>query len=71
MGLFLSYYSMFSIGVSMGENGTIAPLYGLWAPNVLYIFVAVFGIKFANEERTLPVIDWIMHLKSRLERVEA
>ncbi|MEF2229538.1 MAG: LPS export ABC transporter permease LptF [Pseudodesulfovibrio sp.] len=66
MGLFLVYYSMFSIGVSMGENGAIPPLYGLWAPNVLYIFVAVFGIKFANEERTLPVIDWVLHLKNRI-----
>lgn len=71
MGLFLVYYSMFSIGVSMGENGTIPPIYGLWAPNILYIFVAVFGAKYANEERTLPLVDWISHLRSRLRRAEA
>ncbi|QGY41220.1 LPS export ABC transporter permease LptF [Pseudodesulfovibrio cashew] len=71
MGLFLVYYSMFSIGVSMGEAGSIPPLYGMWAPNILYIFVAVVGIKFANEERTLPIVDWIAHLRGRLRRAEA
>ncbi|WP_419787883.1 LPS export ABC transporter permease LptF [Pseudodesulfovibrio sp.] len=67
MGLFLVYYSMFSIGVSMGESGAIPPIYGLWAPNMLYVLIAAIGIKFANEERTLPIVDWIQHLKSRLE----
>ncbi len=70
MGLFLVYYSMFSIGVSMGEAGAIKPVFGLWAPNALYILVAVFGIKFANEERTLPLLQWISHLRN-LRRAEA
>jgi lipopolysaccharide export system permease protein len=70
MGLFLVYYSMFSIGVSMGEAGAIKPVFGLWAPNALYILVAVFGIKFANEERTLPILQWISHLRN-LRRAEA
>ena len=70
MGLFLVYYSMFSIGVSMGEGGSIPPVYGLWAPNILYVFVAAFGIKYANEERTLPVIEWVRHFMGR-ERAEA
>lgn len=65
MGLFLVYYSMFSIGVSMGEAGSIPPVYGLWAPNIIYVFVAVVGIKYANAERTLPIVDWITHLKDR------
>lgn len=65
MGLFLLYYSMFSIGVSMGEAGTIAPLYGLWAPNVVYVFVALIGISLANKEKSLPIVDWISHLRER------
>lgn len=68
MGLFLVYYSMFSIGVSLGEGGSIPPIYGLWAPNFLYIFVAMVGAKFANEERTLPIVDWISHMKSKFQR---
>jgi len=70
MGLFLVYYTMFSIGVSMGEAGTIPPIYGLGAPNILYIFVALIGSKYANEERTLPLVEWIMHLRLR-KRAEA
>ena len=70
MGLFLVYYSMFSIGVSMGEGGSIPPIYGLWAPNFLYVFVAAFGIKYANEERTLPVIELVQHFMGR-KRAEA
>ncbi|MBI9078263.1 MAG: LptF/LptG family permease [Pseudodesulfovibrio sp.] len=70
MGLFLVYYTMFSIGVSMGEAGTIAPVYGLAAPNLLYIFIALIGSKYANEERTLPLVEWIIHLRSR-GKVEA
>ena len=65
MGLFLVYYTMFSVGVSMGESGAIPPIYGLWAPNILYVIVAALGIKYANSERTLPVVDWIAHLRSR------
>ena len=65
MGLFLVYYSMFSIGVSMGEGGSIPPIYGLWAPNILYVFVAAFGIKYANEERTLPIIELVRHFVGR------
>ncbi len=68
MGLFLVYYSMFSIGVSMGEGGSIPPIYGLWAPNFLYILIAVLGAKFANEERTLPIVDWVLHLKDKMAR---
>ena len=68
MGLFLVYYSMFSTGVSMGENGAFRPLIGLWGPNVVYVLIAAVGIKFANEERTLPIVDWAVHLRDRLAR---
>ncbi|WP_285904930.1 LPS export ABC transporter permease LptF [Pseudodesulfovibrio pelocollis] len=64
MGLFVLYYSMFSIGVSMGEGGTIPPVYGLWAPNVLYVFVAAVGIRLANQERSLPLVQWLAHLRN-------
>lgn len=65
MGLFLVYYSMFSVGVSMGESGSIPPIYGMWAPNILYVFIAVIGIRYANEERALPLVDWVAHLRNR------
>jgi lipopolysaccharide export system permease protein len=71
MGLFMLYYSMFSIGVSMGEAGTIPPVYGLWAPNVLYVLVAAFGLRMANHERSLPLIQWLAHLRDRWGRAAA
>lgn len=71
MGLFLVYYSLFSISVSMGEAGTIPPIIGLWAPNVLYVFVAVLGAKYANEEKTFPLLDWIAHLRTKYQEAEA
>lgn len=70
LGLFLGYYTMFSVGVSMGESGAIPPIIGLWAPNILYMFVAVIGSKYANEEKTIPVIQWGMSLLHR-KKVEA
>jgi len=63
MGLFLVYYTMFSIGVSMGEAGTIPPVLGLWAPNVAYVFVALVGMYYANVERTPTVVQWLMHFR--------
>jgi len=63
MGLFLIYYTMFSIGVSMGEAGSIPPIYGLWAPNAAYVFVALVGMRYANKERTPTVVQWLMHFR--------
>jgi lipopolysaccharide export system permease protein len=63
MGLFMVYYTMFSIGVSMGESGTIPPEYGMWAPDVLFVFVALFGMRYANLERTPTVVHWLTHLR--------
>jgi len=67
MGLFLVYYTMFSIGVSMGESGAISPSISLWAPNVLFVFVAAIGMRYANRERTPTVVQWLMHLRRRTE----
>lgn len=71
MGLFLVYYSMFSIGVSMGEGGTIPPIIGLWSPNVLFVFVAAVGMYYANQERTPTIVQWILHFRSRGKEASA
>ena len=68
MGLFLVYYSMFSVGVSLGEGGTISPIYGLWAPNLVYIVIAAVGMKFANDERTLPLVEWAINIHKRFAK---
>lgn len=63
MGLFMVYYTMFSVGVSMGESGTIRPQYGMWAPNLLFVLVASIGMRYANLERTPSVVHRLRHLR--------
>ena len=63
LGLFLVYYTMFSIGVSMSESGAVPPSISLWAPNVLFVFVAGIGMHYANLERTPTVVQWLLHLR--------
>ncbi|WP_272699804.1 LPS export ABC transporter permease LptF [Desulfovibrio sp. Fe33] len=70
MGLFMVYYTMFSVGVSMGESGSIPPQYGMWAPNILFVFVALFGMRYANLERTPSLVHRLLHLRLR-RRAEA
>jgi lipopolysaccharide export system permease protein len=33
--LFLTYYMLLSVGWSFGESGTLPPVVGMWAPNML------------------------------------
>ncbi|MBG0789999.1 MAG: LPS export ABC transporter permease LptF [Desulfovibrionaceae bacterium] len=67
LGLFLVYYTMFSVGVSMSESGQMPPSVSLWAPNILFVLVAGIGIRYANLERTPTVVQWLLHLRERRE----
>ena len=67
MGLFMVYYTMFSVGVSLSESGQVTPWVSLWAPNVLFVFVAAIGVHYANRERIPTVVQWILHLRQRSE----
>lgn len=40
--LFLSYYIMLSAGWSFGESGTLPPLIGMWAPNIMMGAIGIF-----------------------------
>jgi len=65
MGLFLVYYSMFSVGTGLGEAGTLSPYIGLWFPNVLFAAIAGVGIYYANIEKTIPIVTLIEHWRAR------
>lgn len=67
LGLFLVYYTMFSLSVSMGESGEVSPSVSLWAPNALFVLIAALGVYYANRERTPTVVQWLMHLRSGKE----
>ncbi|MDR2162047.1 MAG: LPS export ABC transporter permease LptF [Desulfovibrio sp.] len=48
---FLLYYSIFSLGLTMGESGALSPLIGLWAGNILFALAAAGGVVLVARER--------------------
>lgn len=52
---FLMYYSLFSIGLTMGESGLLPPSIGLWLANAFFALAAVVGLHFAYKEKTLSL----------------
>jgi lipopolysaccharide export system permease protein len=55
--LFLAYYSFISLGISLGESGTLSPLLGLWLPNALFLAMGIAGIRLAAEERMPRILE--------------
>ena len=49
--LFLLYYSIFSLGFTMGESGVLPPSIGLWTANVLFSLAAIVGLRLTYRER--------------------
>jgi lipopolysaccharide export system permease protein len=65
LGLFLVYYVLFSFGVTLGEAGRLAPLVGLWTPNLLYLAVGVSVFRLAEREKTPQLVAWLANLRLR------
>lgn len=63
LGMFLIYYSLYSINVSLGESGVLSPLIGLWLPNALFFALAVIGIRLTAQEQSLKLGDWLNNLR--------
>ncbi|MDR0339906.1 MAG: LPS export ABC transporter permease LptF [Desulfovibrio sp.] len=49
--MFLLYYSVYSLGLTMSESGYLSPMVGLWFVNVLFALVAVIGLHLTHKER--------------------
>lgn len=62
--MFFVYYGLMSLGMSMGEAGTLSPVVGLWFANGLFMCLGVVGIGMANRER-------IPHFGRALSRMRA
>lgn len=65
MGLFLVYYTFFSVASSLGETGALSPYFGLWFPNILFSGVAGAGIYYANIEKTVPIVTMYEHWREK------
>ena len=61
LGMFFVYYSLMSLGFSTGEAGTIP----LWAPNVLFLCLGIYGLHLTAQERTPHLLSFLRNLRAR------
>lgn len=66
--MFLLYYSIYSIGMNMGESGVLPPTMGLWFANALFALAASVGLHLTYKERVPSVTQFIQHFKDRFGR---
>ncbi len=48
---FLIYYSLFSVGLTMGESGLLPPSIGIWLANAFFALAGSLGLYLAHKER--------------------
>jgi len=63
--LFLIYYSLLSMGISLGESGGLSPWIGLWGPNVLFLLLGLYGIHLSARERMPHLLGWVRTLRQK------
>lgn len=63
LGMFMVYYSLYSVSISLSESGIIAPWFGLWLPNAIFSAMAVLGIRLTAQEKTIRLGDWLNNLR--------
>ncbi|CAK7014699.1 MAG: hypothetical protein DELT_02207 [Desulfovibrio sp.] len=56
--MFLVYYSLLSLGLSVAESGKISPVVGLWAPNIFFAFAGALGL-FLTVRENVPTFQSI------------
>ncbi len=60
--MFLIYYSLLSLGLSLGESGRVPPAVGLWTPNLLFAVAGAVGLHLTVRERTPNVMSLLRNL---------
>lgn len=71
LGMFLLYYSVYSLGLTMGESGVLSPPVALWQANVLFALAALIGLHLAYRERVPSVSSVVYPLKKKLAALAA
>lgn len=60
MGVFLVYYSMFTVFESMGESSPRIAPYGIWIPNLLFSLGGFAFLRQAVRERVPVAVTWLL-----------
>jgi lipopolysaccharide export system permease protein len=47
---FLTYYSLYSAGITLGESGRLSPIAAMWLPNALFLILGISGIWLVSRE---------------------
>lgn len=68
LALFLAYYSLLSLGISLGEGGELSPWIGLWGPNVIFLALGAYGIRLSARERMPRGLEWARRLRQKTGR---
>jgi lipopolysaccharide export system permease protein len=50
---FLLYYILLSVGWALGESGTLHPVVGMWAPNIIVAAIGIYLYRQAMKDRPL------------------
>jgi lipopolysaccharide export system permease protein len=50
---FFVYYSLYTVGLRLGESGALSPVIAMWLPNVLFLVLGVASLLLALREVTL------------------
>ena len=66
--LFLVYYSLLMLGISLGESGDLDPAIGLWVPNAVFLLMGLYGLRLAAQERMPRITEYWNSRKSRKKK---
>lgn len=69
--LFLTYYSLLMLGISLGESGDLSPKIGLWVPNAVFLLLGLYGMRLADQERMPRITEYWANWKARRKNKEA
>ncbi|MDL2314339.1 LPS export ABC transporter permease LptF [Desulfovibrio sp. OttesenSCG-928-C14] len=47
---FLTYYSLYSAGITLGEAGRLHPVVAMWLPNVIFLVAGIAGLALTQRE---------------------
>jgi lipopolysaccharide export system permease protein len=64
--VFVSYYSLFSVGVALADSGTVPIWFALWLPNIVTSLVAFLFIRNLATERWNSVPEGLQSLLGRI-----